>query len=236
MSHLKTRFVLVVDERELATILAALRLHQDENLQGCSGIADQAIEQIATNSGSLKPLDFNEVGKLCERINTCEEAHAGHQKEVWVLAVMSKNMVVHTQAYNSRFRAEKAMLDYLRSYEGYGGKDNVTEACDWLAKQEGTLKVDICSTQVDCPGASGPLGLTISPPPKDSGEEPLFRVVYVIDVNADDIKAAAEYTHQIMADANSMLPVLQIIDHTGKTVTVDLSENRNHIQKEDHRD
>ncbi|MBC8470363.1 MAG: hypothetical protein H8D56_12910, partial [Planctomycetes bacterium] len=150
MSHLKKRFVLVVDGRELATILAALRFHQDENLQGCSDIADQAIKEIATNSGSLKPLDFNEVGKLCERVNTCEEAHSGHQKEVWVLAVMNKNMVVHTQAYNSRFRAEKAMLDYLRSYEGYKGKDNVAEVCDWLAKQEGTLKVDICSTQVDC--------------------------------------------------------------------------------------
>ena len=236
MSHLKKRFVLVVDGRELATILAALRFHQDENLQGCSDIADQAIKEIATNSGSLKPLDFNEVGKLCERVNTCEEAHSGHQKEVWVLAVMNKNMVVHTQAYNSRFRAEKAMLDYLRSYEGYKGKDNVAEACDWLAKQEGTLKVDICSTQVDCQGASGPLGLTIAPPPKDSGEEPLFRVVYVIDVNAGDIKAAAEYTHQIMVDPNSMLPVLQVIDHTGKAVTVDLSENEKPVQKENHHD
>ena len=26
----------------------------------------------------------------------------------------------------------------------------------------------------------------IEPPPKDSGEEPLFRVVYAIDVNAPD--------------------------------------------------
>ena len=232
MSHVKKHFALVVDERELATILAALRFHQDENLQGCSDIADQAIKEIATNSGSLKPLDFNEVGKLCERINTCEEAHASHQKEVWVLAVMGKNMVVHTQAYNSRFRAEKAMLDYLRSYEGYDGKDNIAEACDWLAKQEGTLRVDICSTQVDCSGASPPLGLTIAPPPKDSGEDPLFRVVYVIDVNAGDAHAAAEYTHRIMADPNSILPVLKVIDHTGKTVTVDLSEDRNHIQKE----
>ncbi len=232
MSHSKKRFVLAVDERELATILAALRFHQDENLQARRDIADQAIREIATNSGSLKSLDFDEIEKLCEKINTCQETYTSCQKEVWVLAVMSKNMIVHAQAYNSRYRAEKAMLDYLRSYEGYDGKDSVAKACDWLAKQEGTLRVDICSTQIDCSGASLLLGLTISPPPKDSGEEPLFRVVYIIDVNTADVQAAAEYTHRIMADPNSILPVLQVIDHTGKTVTVDLSEDENHIQKE----
>ena len=234
MSHLKKHFVLVVDGRELATILAALRFHQDENLQGHSDIADQAIKEIATNSGSLKPLGFDEVETHCERINTCEEAHACQQKEVWVLAVTDRGIVVHTHAYNSRLRTEKAMLDYLRSYQGYKGKDNVAEACDWLSRQEGTLRVDICSTQIDCSDTASQSGLTIVPPHEEKGEEPLFRVVYVIDVNATDVQAAAKYTHQIMMDPNSMLPVLQVIDHKGQTVTVDLSENCNHKQKEDH--
>ena len=79
------------------------------------------------------------------------------------------------------------------------------------------------------------MGLTIALPPEDKGEEPLFRVVYVVDVNASNAHAAAEYTHRIMADPNSMLPVLQVIDHKGKTATVDLSENENHIQKENGR-
>lgn len=39
MSHLKKEFALVVDERELATILAALRFHQDENLRNCPDIS-----------------------------------------------------------------------------------------------------------------------------------------------------------------------------------------------------
>jgi hypothetical protein len=35
--------------------------------------------------------------------------------------------------------------------------------------------------------------------------------------------AAAEFVHQIMTDPESMPPSLQIIDHTGTTVTVDLN-------------
>ena len=229
MSHLKKHLILVVDERELSTILAALRFHQDENLQGRSDIADQVIKEIATNSGALKPLDFNEIGILCEKINTCEETCICCQKEVWVLAVTDNGIIGHTKAYNGKLQTEKAMLNYLRSYDGYKGKDNIAEACDWLAKQKGSVKVDICSTKVDCSDASPPLGLTIAPPPKDSGEELLFRVVYVIDVNARNTNAAAKYTHQLMSDPDSMLPILQIIDHKGKTTTVDLSENQNHI-------
>jgi hypothetical protein len=57
------------DERELATILAALRYHQDENLQAHPTIPDQFIRDIATNGSILKPLTFHEVNALCERLN-----------------------------------------------------------------------------------------------------------------------------------------------------------------------
>jgi hypothetical protein len=69
MSHSKKEFALVVDERELATILAALRFHQDENLRCSCGIADQEIKDIASSCGSLKPLNFDDVSRLCERMN-----------------------------------------------------------------------------------------------------------------------------------------------------------------------
>ena len=64
----------------------------------------------------------------------------------------------------------------------------------------------------------------IAPPPKDGSEEPLFRVVYVIDVNAPNALEAARLTHQIMADPDSMLPVLDVIDDCGKAVRIDLSK------------
>ena len=149
MTKLKDTVKLAVDERELATILAALRFHQDENLQSCDDIPDTAIKEIATNGGSLKPLNFDEVARLCERINTSEEA---------------------------------------------------------------------CN-------ASLSMGLTIAPPPKEKGEEPLFRVVYVIDVNAADANAAAVESYRIMTGPDSLSPVLQIIDYKGYATTIDLSED-----------
>jgi len=60
---------LTVDDRQLATILAALRFHQAENLQGGVGIADRAIEEIATDVGKLTALDFDEVESLCRVLN-----------------------------------------------------------------------------------------------------------------------------------------------------------------------
>ena len=63
------QFTLTVDRRELATILAALRFHQDENLQIGPDIADQTIKDVASDCGSFKPLNFDEVSRLCERMN-----------------------------------------------------------------------------------------------------------------------------------------------------------------------
>ena len=62
------QILLRVDRRELATILAALRYHQDENLQGGGEIADQVIADIATDGGTLKPLNDREIDKLSRRL------------------------------------------------------------------------------------------------------------------------------------------------------------------------
>ncbi len=70
-------------------------------------------------------------------------------------------------------------------------------------------------------------GLKIEAPPEEIGDEPLFRVVYVIDVNSADAREAALYTHRIMTDPDSLAPVLQVIDSGGKATEVDLSEDDN---------
>lgn len=74
-------------------------------------------------------------------------------------------------------------------------------------------------------GRMSAAGLLIDPPPEEKGEQPLFRVVYVIDVNADDVREAAEYTHRIMTDPESLRPVLQVIDSRGRTTQIELSED-----------
>jgi hypothetical protein len=64
----------------------------------------------------------------------------------------------------------------------------------------------------------------IPPPPKDTGEEPLFRVVYEIDVNAADERQAAEQTWQMMQAKDAFDPILMVLDAQGKQALFDLSE------------
>ncbi len=64
----------------------------------------------------------------------------------------------------------------------------------------------------------------IAPPPNDSGDEPLFRVVYAIDVNASDEQKAAESAWQMMRAKDALDPVLMVLDSKGKQVELDLSE------------
>jgi hypothetical protein len=68
-------------------------------------------------------------------------------------------------------------------------------------------------------------GLRIEPPPEEKSDEPLFRVVYIIDVNSGDVREAAEYTHRIMTDPESLRPVLHVIDSKGNSTEVDLSKD-----------
>jgi hypothetical protein len=67
--------------------------------------------------------------------------------------------------------------------------------------------------------------LQIDPPASETGPEPLFRVVYAIDLNAPDPKTAAQETHKIFLDPESIPPVLQVLDTQGHETTVDLSQD-----------
>ena len=73
-------------------------------------------------------------------------------------------------------------------------------------------------------------GLKIDPPPKDNSQEPLYRVVYTIDINAKNAHQAAEQTHRIMTDPDSMRPVLHIVDSNGVRTKVDLSEDNANLE------
>jgi hypothetical protein len=152
MSCKKKQFVLVVDGRELATILAALRFHQDENLRVGSDIPDRAIKDIVTDSGSLKPLNFKDVSRLCERINTCDETDLLQSQRIWVSIVMGKSKVVHAGAHINKSLAQKAMLDYLRKHKGYTGRNNLAEARRWATTGRRNLRVGICSIKL--PGST----------------------------------------------------------------------------------
>jgi len=63
----------------------------------------------------------------------------------------------------------------------------------------------------------------IEPPPTEAGPEPLYRVVYMIDINAKTPRQAAERVHMLMQDPESMPPVLDVLDSHGRRTRVDLS-------------
>jgi len=62
----------------------------------------------------------------------------------------------------------------------------------------------------------------IEPPPK---EKDLYRVVYVIDVSTDSSLDAAKKTYKIMTDPDSLAPVLEVVDQSGKVKKIDLSKS-----------
>lgn len=68
-------------------------------------------------------------------------------------------------------------------------------------------------------------GFMIEPPPTEAGLEPLYRVVYMIDINAKNPRQAAERVHTLMQDTESMPPVLDVLDSNGRRTRVDLSES-----------
>ena len=66
-------------------------------------------------------------------------------------------------------------------------------------------------------------GYNIDPPPKENGDEPLFRVVYSIDVGASDAKQAALTALEMIRAKYTCDPVLVVLDGEGKQTTLDLS-------------
>jgi len=93
----------------------------------------------------------------------------------------------------------------------------VLDAIDILIHEQTGLACVADSSQRLDPGYAGP---HIKPPPK---EKDLYRVVYVIDLNAADPKSAAKETHKIFMDPESIPPVLHVLDTQGHETTIDLS-------------
>ena len=148
MSRKKKQCTFVVDWRELATILAALRFHQDENLQNRSEIPDEVIKDIASDGSSLKPLGFNEVNRLCEKINMCDEISVRRRKKDWAVIVTDRGTVVHVRAYGTKTAAKKGLFTYLREYHDYDGRRNMRALSEWIEEQGNQLNIDIVQQDI----------------------------------------------------------------------------------------
>lgn len=148
MSRKKKLCTFVVDRRELATLLAALRFHQDENLRNRSEIPDEVIKDIASDGGSLKPLGFDDVNRLCDKINLCDEISVRRLKKDWVVIVTDRGTVVHVRAYGMKTTAKKGLFTYLREYHDYDGRRNMSALSEWIEEQGNRLGIDIVQQDI----------------------------------------------------------------------------------------
>ena len=143
MSRKKKLCTFVVNRRELATLLAALRFHQDENLRNRSEIPDEVIKDIASDGGSLQPLGFNDVNRLCDKINLCDEISVRRLKKDWVVIVTDRGTVVHVRAYGSKTTANKELFKYMREHQDYDGRRNMRALGEWIEEHGNRLGIDI---------------------------------------------------------------------------------------------
>jgi hypothetical protein len=60
--------IVTLASRELATVLAALRLWQ-QTVNRLDSDCEDGLADIATDGGAFEPLDEDEIDGLCERIN-----------------------------------------------------------------------------------------------------------------------------------------------------------------------
>lgn len=63
-------FTITLDDRQLAAVLAGLRLVQRELPRG--EYLPQGVHEIFDDSGSITPLTEDEIDDLCEEINCTE--------------------------------------------------------------------------------------------------------------------------------------------------------------------
>ena len=143
-------------------------------------------------------------------------------KNIWMAVVNHTDTVVFAKGCQSQQKAEMAIVEYLQKNEKFDGKD-FGEACFWIGEKD--LRLDLQIFEMEAKEFNDielQAGLLIDPPPKDSGEENPYRVVYIIDVLAADPNGAAETAHRVMTDPDSLAPVLNIIDESGKSVVIDL--------------
>ena len=151
---------------------------------------------------------------------------------VWIVAVADRGVVEHVRAFPTQAKAQKDLAAYLHRYHEYPGSHKMEELSAWLDQHNERISAQVMCQRlnlgIDSAASRGLTpGLLISPPPEEcAAGEKLYCVVYSIDVDASGPREAAELTHHIMTDPDSMRPVLEVIDPKGSVTTIDLSEEK----------
>ena len=91
----------------------------------------------------------DETRSLCA---TCQEAYSwglqhgtmvSKHKQLWLVAIADKGIVVYTRAYPDESAAIKGVAEYLKDYQRYQGPANSQAIYEWLEQHDENLSVDI---------------------------------------------------------------------------------------------
>jgi len=216
----------------------------------------EAVKEVKVSV--QKPADENRsLCACCEEVFVWGVQHGkkiSRRQRQWILAIADRGIIAYAEAYLSKKQAEQGLIDYLRKEENYDGPDGISEAANWLAEHDERLSAEIfkaescydsedtdalitLNKQLNCSQPQKktikhPVSHIIAPPPEESGPEPLWRVIYTIDVNASDANKAALAVHNIMKDPESWAPILEVMDSQGHIARIDLSEMDNDRKKD----
>ena len=141
---------------------------------------------------------------------------------IWLAIISEQNSVIFARGCLSREKAEAFIVEYLKENWEFTGSD-FKQACCWVGAKDLRLDLQVFAmarddfSDIPCSG-----GLIISPPPR---EKDAFRVIYIIDIYALDVRTAAHAAYQLMIDPESLRPVLNVIDILGKVYVIDLNNN-----------
>lgn len=146
------------------------------------------------------------------------------QKRIWMAVVNHTDEVVFCSACQSEYRAQKAIVEYLRQSEDFDGK-KFDDACFWIGEKDLRLDLMVFSMQPkDFRDVWDRMATFRNDLPLR--EEGLYRVIYEIDVGASSAIEAAKAVQEIMNDSDSLPPVLDVIDSKGNKIRIDLSQRK----------
>lgn len=145
-------------------------------------------------------------------------------KQIWMAIVNDTDEVVFKKACQTQRKAEHAIVEYLCKHEDFDG-DDFGDACFWIGEKDLRLDLMVFAMQSeDFKPVWNRLAMFRGDLPlKEKG---LYRVMYEIDVGAGSAIEAAKQVHQIMADSQSLPPVLDVIDNKRNKIRVDLSQRK----------
>lgn len=146
------------------------------------------------------------------------------QKPIWMAVVNHTDEVIFCSACPSEYRAQKAIVEYLRQSEDFDGK-KFDDACFWIGEKDLRLDLMVFSMQPkDFRDVWDRMATFRNDLPLR--EEGLYRVIYEIDVGASSAIEAAKAVQEIMNDSDSLPPVLDVIDSKGNKIRIDLSQRK----------